>query len=97
MAIVQGSQGGRQVRLLMRNQAFRQWHLNLPTLLYLGVLGPERTIHGIMEHAQGGVNKLEMGMQILKLFQGVDLVLLTKTHHFSSQHYHMLKGLTHSR
>jgi hypothetical protein len=31
----------------------------------------------------GGVNKLEMGVQILELFQGADLVLLTKTWHFS--------------
>jgi hypothetical protein len=28
---------------------------------------------------KGGVNKLETGVQILELFQGVDLVLLTKT------------------
>jgi hypothetical protein len=34
----------------------------------------------------GGVNKLEIGVQILELFQGVDLVLLTKTWHFPSQH-----------
>jgi hypothetical protein len=34
----------------------------------------------------GGVNKLEMGVQILKLFQGVDLVLLTETWHFLGQH-----------
>ncbi len=27
----------------------------------------------------GGANKLEMGVQILKMFQGVDLVFLTKT------------------
>ncbi len=27
----------------------------------------------------GGVNKLETGVQILKLFKGVDLVLLTET------------------
>jgi hypothetical protein len=27
----------------------------------------------------GGVNKLETGVQILELFQGVDLVLLTET------------------
>ncbi len=27
----------------------------------------------------GGVNKLEMGVQILELFQGADLVLLTET------------------
>jgi hypothetical protein len=34
----------------------------------------------------GGVNKLEFFLQILELFQGVDLVLLTKTWHFPSQH-----------
>jgi hypothetical protein len=28
---------------------------------------------------EGGVNKLEMGVQILKLFQGAGLVLLTET------------------
>jgi hypothetical protein len=28
---------------------------------------------------EGGVNKLEVGVQILELFQGVDLVLLTET------------------
>jgi hypothetical protein len=33
----------------------------------------------------GGVNKLETGVQILELFQGVDLVLLIKTLHFPSQ------------
>jgi hypothetical protein len=33
----------------------------------------------------GGVNKLEMGVQILKLFQGADLVLLTETSHFPGQ------------
>jgi hypothetical protein len=34
----------------------------------------------------GGVNKLEIGVQILKLFQGVDFILLTKTWHFLGQH-----------
>ncbi len=34
----------------------------------------------------GGVNKLETGVQILKLFQSADLVLWTKTWHFPSQH-----------
>ncbi len=34
----------------------------------------------------GGVNKLEMGVQILEMFRGADLVLLTKTWHFPSQH-----------
>jgi hypothetical protein len=28
---------------------------------------------------EGGVNKLEKGVQILKMFQGDDLVLLTET------------------
>jgi hypothetical protein len=41
---------------------------------------------GIMEHARGGVNKLETGVQILELFQGANLVLLTKTCHFPGQH-----------
>jgi hypothetical protein len=35
---------------------------------------------------RGGVNKLEMNVQILYLFQGVDLVLLTQTWHFLGQH-----------
>jgi hypothetical protein len=35
---------------------------------------------------EGGVNKLETGVEILELFQGVDLVLLIKTWHFPSQH-----------
>jgi hypothetical protein len=34
----------------------------------------------------GGVNKLEMGVEILELFQGADLILLTETWHFSGQH-----------
>jgi hypothetical protein len=34
----------------------------------------------------GGVNKLETGVQILKMFQGADLVLLTETWHFQGQH-----------
>ncbi len=34
----------------------------------------------------GGVNKLEMRVQILELFQGAELILLTKTWHFLSQH-----------
>ncbi len=43
-------------------------------------------MHSIMEHAWGDVNKLETRVQILKLFQGADLILLTKTWHFPSQH-----------
>jgi hypothetical protein len=35
---------------------------------------------------RGGVNKLKMEVQILELFQGADLVLLTKTWHFPGQH-----------
>jgi len=35
---------------------------------------------------EGGVNKLETKVQILELFQGVDLVLLTETWHFLGQH-----------
>ncbi len=34
----------------------------------------------------GGVNKLETRVEILELFQGADLVLLTETWHFPSQH-----------
>jgi hypothetical protein len=34
----------------------------------------------------GGVNKQEMRVQILELFQGADLVLLTETWHFPDQH-----------
>jgi hypothetical protein len=34
----------------------------------------------------GGVNKLETGVQILEMFQGADLVLLTETWHFPNQH-----------
>jgi hypothetical protein len=40
----------------------------------------------------GGVNKLETGVQILELFQGVDLVLLTETWHFPSQHLPHVEG-----
>ncbi len=41
---------------------------------------------------RGGVNKLEMGLEILKLFQGVDLILLTETQHFPSQHLPHFEG-----
>jgi hypothetical protein len=34
----------------------------------------------------GGVNKLETGVEILELLQGADLILLTETWHFPSQH-----------
>jgi hypothetical protein len=40
----------------------------------------------------GGVNKLETGVQILKLFQGVDLILLTETWHFPGQHLPHVEG-----
>jgi hypothetical protein len=30
----------------------------------------------------GGVNKLKMGVKILEMFQGADVVLLTETWHF---------------
>jgi len=39
-----------------------------------------------------GVNKLENGVQILELFQGVDLVLLTETWHFPYQHLPHVEG-----
>jgi len=45
-----------------------------------------------MEHAQGGVNKLEMKVQILELFQGVNLILLIETWHFPSQHLPHVEG-----
>jgi len=35
---------------------------------------------------EGGVNKLETGVQILEMFQGDDLVLLIETWHFPGQH-----------
>jgi hypothetical protein len=34
----------------------------------------------------GGVNKLETGVEILELFQGANLVLVTETWHFLGQH-----------
>jgi hypothetical protein len=40
----------------------------------------------------GHVNKLETRVQILKMFQGVDLILLTKTWHFPSQHLPHVEG-----
>jgi len=40
----------------------------------------------------GGVNKLETGVEILKLFQGADLVLLTETWHFPGQHLPHVEG-----
>jgi endonuclease/exonuclease/phosphatase (EEP) superfamily protein YafD len=40
----------------------------------------------------GGVNKLETKVQILELFQGTDLVLLTETWHFPGQHLPHIEG-----
>jgi hypothetical protein len=40
----------------------------------------------------GGVNKLEMGVQILEPFQGADLVFLTETWHFPNQHLPHIQG-----
>jgi hypothetical protein len=40
----------------------------------------------------GGVNKLETRVQILKPFQGADLVLLTETWHFPHQHLPYFEG-----
>jgi hypothetical protein len=39
-----------------------------------------------------GVNKLETWVQILKLFQGVDLILLIETWHFPGQHLPHVEG-----
>ncbi len=75
VAVVQGGQGGEQAR----SQTLHRQHLDLLALLCLGAWGPERPMCGIMEHAGGGVNKLETRVQILELFQGVDLVLLIET------------------
>jgi hypothetical protein len=41
---------------------------------------------------EGGVNKLETRVRILELFQGDDLVLLTETWHFPSQHLAHVEG-----
>jgi hypothetical protein len=49
-------------------------------------------MRGIMQHARRGVNKLETGVQILKMFQGADLVLLTETWHFSNQQLPHVEG-----
>ncbi len=40
----------------------------------------------------GGVNKLETGVQILEMFQGADLVLLTETWHFPNQQLSHVEG-----
>jgi hypothetical protein len=41
---------------------------------------------------RGGVNKLETGVQILDLFQGANLILLTETWHFPGQHLSHVEG-----
>jgi hypothetical protein len=41
---------------------------------------------------EGGVNKLEIGVEILEMFQGADLVLLTETWHFPNQHLPHVEG-----
>jgi hypothetical protein len=41
---------------------------------------------------RGGVNKLETRVQILEMFQGVDLVLLTETWHFINQQLPHVEG-----
>jgi hypothetical protein len=41
---------------------------------------------------RGGVNKLETGVQILKMFQGANFVLLTKTWHFPNQQLPHVEG-----
>jgi hypothetical protein len=41
---------------------------------------------------EGGVNKLEMWMQILELFQGANLILLIETWHFLGQHLPHVEG-----
>jgi hypothetical protein len=76
---IQRGQGGKQACFLATSQALHQQHSDLPTLFYLGVRGSKRPMRGIMEHARGGVNKLETGVHILKLFKGADLILLTET------------------
>jgi hypothetical protein len=40
----------------------------------------------------GGVNKLKTGVQILKLFQGANLILLIETWHFPSKHLPHVEG-----
>jgi hypothetical protein len=92
MATIQGGQGSRQAGLLTHSQAFHRQHLDLPTLLSLGAQGPEKPMCNIVEHAWGWCNKLEMGLQILKLFQGFDLVLLIETWHFPGQHLSHVEG-----
>ncbi len=41
---------------------------------------------------KGGVNKLETRVQILEMFQGANLVLLTETWHFPGQHLPHVEG-----
>jgi hypothetical protein len=49
-------------------------------------------MRGIMEHARGRINKLKTGVQILEMFQGADLVLLTETWHFPNQQLPHVEG-----
>jgi hypothetical protein len=49
-------------------------------------------MRGIMEHARGWCKEIGNGVQILEMFQGVDLVLLIKTWHFPSQHLPHVEG-----
>jgi len=92
VAIVQGGQGGKQACLLTRIRALCQRHLDLPALLYLRTHGPETLCVLLWNMHGGGVNKLEMGVQILELFQGADLVLLIETWHFLGQHLPHVEG-----
>jgi hypothetical protein len=85
MAIVQGSQGDRQACLLVCNQAFCRQHSYLPAFFFEGCKDEKNLCVVLWNMQRGGVNKLEMGVQILKLFQGVDFVLLTETYHFLGQ------------
>ncbi len=41
---------------------------------------------------RGGVNKVDMVMELLELFQGVDLILLTETWHFPGEHLPNVEG-----
>ncbi len=92
MAVVQGGEGDRQARFLARSRALHQWHLDLPALLYLGARDQKDLCVVLWNMHGGGVNKLEIGVQILELFQGADLVLLIETWHFPGQHLPHVEG-----
>jgi hypothetical protein len=92
VVIVQGGQGSRQACLLTRIRALCQRHSDLPTLLYLRTQGPETLCVVLWNMHGGGINKLETRVQILELFQGADLVLLTETWHFPGQHLPHVEG-----